>query len=244
MSQIYTDETPADVKNAKGLHLLTQSTPNGQKVQILLEELAAAYGLDFSTTLINIFSNEQKKDWFLRLNPNGKIPVIVDNTSSKPVPVFESSAELLYLVEKYDKEHRFGFTTPEEQSQLLQWLFFFHGGGGPIQGQFTFFNKFAKEKVPLAIDRFRTEILRVYDVLEIQLAGRITGQAKQYLVGNGKGKYSIADIAIYPWVAKYDFSGLTREDLDKFPHLLQWVERIGERAAVKTGTGDKYQPKK
>jgi len=107
MASLYGDDTPDSVKNAKSLHLVTQSTPNGQKVQILLEELALLYGTTWDTTLINISTNEQKKDWFLRLNPNGRIPVIIDNTVSPPFPVMETSAELLYLVNKYDKNNAF-----------------------------------------------------------------------------------------------------------------------------------------
>lgn len=127
MSYLYGDDTPADVKNAKGLHLVTQSTPNGQKVQIFLEELALVYGTTWTTTLINIMTNEQKKDWFLRLDPNGRIPIIIDNTQSPPFPVHETSAELLYLLKKYDKDDVFGFKDELDRSQALQWLFFWHG---------------------------------------------------------------------------------------------------------------------
>ncbi|CAD0024098.1 unnamed protein product [Aureobasidium pullulans] len=144
MAEIYTNETPQEVKEAKGLHLLTQSTPNGQKVQIMLEELAAVYGSTWTTTLIDISTNEQKKDWYLRLNPNGRIPTIVDNTKERPFSVMETSAELLYLY-----------------SQMLQWLFFWHGSGAPYQGQLGFFSR-AAEKVPMAIERFRNETLRVF----------------------------------------------------------------------------------
>jgi len=136
-SNIYTEETPEPIKSAKGLHLITQSTPNGQKVQILLEELKDIYQTEWSTSIINIGTNEQKKDWFLRLNPNGRIPVIVDNNLSPPYPVMETSAELLYLIEREDKDNVFGFTDPLEKSQLLQWLFFWHGSGAPYQGQGT-----------------------------------------------------------------------------------------------------------
>jgi len=107
MASLYGDDTPDSVKNSKGLHLVTQSTPNGQKVQIMLEELALLYGNTWDTTLINISTNEQKKDWFLRLDPNGRIPIIIDNTVSPPFPVMETSAELLYLVNKYDKNNAF-----------------------------------------------------------------------------------------------------------------------------------------
>ncbi|KAL1622892.1 hypothetical protein SLS56_008573 [Neofusicoccum ribis] len=243
MSYLYADDTPADVKNAKGLHLVTQSTPNGQKVQIFLEELALVYGTTWTTTLINIMTNEQKKDWFLRLNPNGRIPIIIDNTQNPPFPAFETSAELLYLLKKYDKDDVFGFKDELERSQALQWLFFWHGSGAPYQGQLNHFGKFAKDKLPYAIERFKNETLRVYGVLEIHLSGKYSGEPREYLAGNGKGKYSVADIGTWPWIAKWEFSGLTKEDVSQFPHLLKWIDRIAERPAVKTGTGEKYQAK-
>ncbi|KAI9790216.1 MAG: hypothetical protein M1835_001121 [Candelina submexicana] len=287
-SNLYTDETPKEVKEAKGLHLITQSTPNGQKVQILLEELKDIYNTEWTTTLINIMTNEQKKDWFLRLDPNGRIPVLVDNTQSPPFCVMETSAELLYLLKFADKNDEFGFKDEYERSQALQWLFFWHGSGAPYQGQLNHFRKFAKEKLPCmytysslaiidtqpairlldpllnplelqpyaqcttskkltdkrledAIERFKNETLRVYGVLEIQLSGKYTNEPKDYLAGNGKGKYSVADIGTWPWVKGWSFSGLTEEDMKPFPHLLKWIDRIAERPAVKRGTGEKYQ---
>ncbi|THW55363.1 hypothetical protein D6D20_09544 [Aureobasidium pullulans] len=188
MAEIYTNETPQEVKEAKGLHLLTQSTPNGQKVQIMLEELAAVYGSTWTTTLIDISTNEQKKDWYLRLNPNGRIPTIVDNTKERPFSVMETSAELLYLVKKFDKDGLFTFDDELEYSQMLQWLFFWHGSGAPYQGQLGFFSR-AAEKVPMAIERFRNETLRVFGVLEIQLSGRYSDGPREYLAGAGKGKF-------------------------------------------------------
>jgi Glutathione S-transferase, N-terminal domain len=132
----------------QGLHLITMSTPNGQKVQILLEELAQVYGTTWTTTTINIGTNEQKKEWFLRLNPNGRIPVLIDNTQTPPFPVMETSAELLYLLKFSDKEDRFGFKDELERSQCLQWLFFWHGSGAPYQGQTSHFARVAPEKIP------------------------------------------------------------------------------------------------
>lgn len=145
---LYGPDTPSSVSQAKDLHLITQSTPNGQKVQIMLEELADAYGTTWSTTTIHIMTNEQKKDWFLRLDPNGRIPILVDNTKNPPFPVMETSAELLYLEKFADKKDIFGFTDDVERSQCLQWLFFWHGSGAPYQGQVNHFSKFAKEKIP------------------------------------------------------------------------------------------------
>lgn len=241
---LYTDETPPSVKNAKGIHLISMSTPNGQKVQIFLEELKDAYGLDFSTTLIHIMTNEQKKDWFLRLDPNGRIPVLVDNTKSPPFTVHETSAELQYLQKSVDKDNKFGFADELEQNQSLQWLFFWHGSGAPYMGQLNHFGKFIKEDIPYAVERFKNETLRVFGVLEIHLSGKYTGEPREYLAGKGKGKYSISDIGTFPWVKGWSFSGrINEKDMEPFPHLLKWIDRIAERPAVQRGIGDKYAPK-
>jgi len=237
---LYTDETPAAVKNAKGLHLITQSTPNGQKVQIMLEELADVYGTEWTTTKIDIATNEQKKEWFLRLDPNGRIPILVDNTISPPFPVMETSAELLYLLKFADKDDKFGFKDELERSQCLQWLFFWHGSGAPYQGQVNHFGRFAKEKIPYAIERFTNETLRVYGVLEIHLSGKYTGEPRDYLAGNGRGKYSVADIGTWPWIKGWKVSGITEEQMAAFPHLKNWIARIAERPAVQRGIGAKY----
>lgn len=102
------------------------------------------------------------------------------------------------------------------------------------------FNKFSKEKLPYAIKRFHDETLRVYGVLEIRLSGKYTGEPREYLAGKGKGKYSVADIGTWPWVNMWEFSGFTKEEMEAFPHLNKWIERIKQRPAVKKGTGEKY----
>ncbi|KAI1849148.1 hypothetical protein JX265_012781 [Neoarthrinium moseri] len=238
--KLFIAETPAEVKDAKGLHLITQSTPNGQAVQIYLEELAEAYGLKFTTTLINISTNEQKKEWFLRLNPNGRIPVLVDNSQNPPFPVHETSAELLYLLKEADKEDKFGFKDDFERSEALQWLFFWHGSGAPYQGQTNHFKKAAPEKIDYAINRFHNETLRVYGVLEIRLSGKYTGEPREYLAGKGKGKYSVADIKTWPWVKGWERTGFSKQEMEAFPHLLKWIDRIAQRPAVQKGIGEKY----
>ena len=114
-----------------------------------------------------------------------------------------------------------------------------------VTGQVNHFNKFAKEKIPYAIERFKNETLRVYGVLEIQLSGKYTGQERDYLAGNGRGKYSVADIGTWPWVKGYAFSGFSKdEDMKPFPHLLKWIDRIASRPAVQRGVGEKYNEKK
>ncbi|KAG9784538.1 hypothetical protein ABEF95_014185 [Exophiala dermatitidis] len=239
-NNLYIAETPKDVANAKGLHLITQNTPNGQATQIMLEELADAYGTEWTTTLINISTNEQKKEWFLRLNPNGRIPVLVDNTLSPPFPVIESSAQILYLEKVADKNNTFGFKDDLERNEALQWMFFWHGGGAPYQGQVNHFTRAAPEKIPYAINRYKNETLRVYGVLEIRLSGKYTGEPRDYLAGKGKGKYSVADIKTWPWVKGWERSGFTAEDMKPFPHLLKWIDRIAARPAVQRGIGEKY----
>lgn len=124
--KLYISSTPDDIKNAKGLHLITQNTPNGQATQIMLEELGAKYGTQWTTSVINISTNVQKDEWFLRLNPNGRIPTLVDNTQSPPVPVIETSAQLLYLLKFFDKEDAFGFKDEFERLNCLEWMFFWH----------------------------------------------------------------------------------------------------------------------
>ncbi|KAH6672228.1 glutathione S-transferase [Halenospora varia] len=241
-SNFYLDGTPDDIKNAKGLHMITMSTPNGKKVQIMLEELKLKYGTDFTFTMFNIQTNDQKKDWFLRLNPNGRIPVLIDNTKTPPFPVMETSAELLYLLKEFDKEDAFGFKDELERNQCLQWLFFWHGSGAPIEGQLNWFGKMAPEKNEMALTRFKNEALRVFGVLEIHLSGKHTGEERDYLAGNGRGRYSVADIGTWPWVNGWDFSGqLTDQDMKQFPHVLKWLARIGERPGVKNGCDKKYQ---
>ncbi|GMG29677.1 unnamed protein product [Aspergillus oryzae] len=161
MSSFYTDKTPDPVKNAKGIHLITSLTPNGRKVHILLEELKDVYGLEWTTSLIDLDTKEQKKNgssnsiptvynhFLVQENqttstnpiPPGRIPILIDNTRSPPHPVMESSAELLYLVSSIDKDHQFWFSDPIEQSEAYQWLIFWHASGQPIQGQYNYFRR-------------------------------------------------------------------------------------------------------
>ncbi|KAK7757538.1 hypothetical protein SLS62_000553 [Diatrype stigma] len=172
---------------------------------------------------------------FLRLNPNGRIPAIVDNRRSPPAAVQESSACLIYLLSSEDSERRFGFEDDLEHSELLQWLFFWHGSGAPYQGQVIHFTRAAPEKIDHAVTRFRNETLRVFGVLEIRLSGKYTNEPRQYLAGRGKGKYSIADIKAWPWVSYWQNCGFTKQEMESFPRLLDWIDRIAQRPAVKLG---------
>ncbi|KAK1974213.1 glutathione S-transferase-like protein, partial [Colletotrichum cereale] len=207
--------------------------------EVALEELADVYGLEWTTTLIDTSTNEQKQDWFLALNPNaGRIPIIIDNAQSPPFPVMETSAELLYLL-KFDKKNYFGFKDELEQSEALQWLFFWHGGGAPYQGNLGFFSR-AQEQSSFAIDRFRKETYRVFGVLELRLSGKYTSQPRDFLVGKGRGKYSVSDIGAWAWVKNWLRSGYTVKEMEKFPHVLEWIDGIAKRPAVQRGISSKY----
>jgi len=211
------------------LQLYTWGTPNGKKVSIMLEELKATYGLSYDIHPINISTNVQKEPWFLALNPNGRIPVLVDR-NRHGFAVFETAAILLYLAQHYDTARHFAFdpaVQADEYSRMLQWMFFAHGGIGPMQGQLNHFARFAPEDIPYAKKRYLDETKRLYGVLDIRLNGR------DWLAGSERGRYSIADMNAFPWVAGHGFAGI--ETLDEWPHVEAWVERCSERPAVRAG---------
>lgn len=191
----------------------TFTTPNGRKVSIMLEEV----GLPYTPHVIDIRKGDQFTPEFVAINPNSKIPAIVDQENG--LAIFESGAILLYLAEKTGK---FLPTEMKARFQVLEWLMLQMGSIGPMFGQLNHFRKFAPEPIPYAIARYETETLRLYSVLDTQLA------AAEFVCGD----YSIADMAIYPWVAIYEFQGLT---LDNHPHLKRWVEAIAQRPAVQRG---------
>jgi glutathione S-transferase len=209
--------------------LYTQGTPNGVCVSILLEELKDVYGLEYEAVSMSIrdsdigkVHNQVKSPWFLEINPNGRIPAIKHDDFS----VFETSAILLYLAAQFDKNHKFSrdpVADPKGYSEELQWLFFTHGGVGPMQGQANHFNLFAPEKIPYAINRYLNETRRLFGVLEDRLKDR------EYL----NGTYGLADIKTFPWVRMGPRTGIPLED--EFPKIKAWVDRIEQRPAVKAG---------
>ncbi len=162
----------------------TFTTPNGRKVSIMLEELALPYNVHS----IDISKNDQFTPEFIAINPNSKIPAIIDQETG--ITVFESGAILMYLAEKTGK---FLPTATAEKYEVIQWLMFQMGSVGPMFGQLNHFRRYAPEQIPYAIDRYQKETLRLYGVLDRQLADR------EFVCG----EYSIADMAIYPWVAIY-----------------------------------------
>ena len=189
-------------------------TPNGLKISIALEEM----GLDYQVTPINILEDDQFEPDFLRISPNNKIPAIVDQDgpNHQAISVFESGAILQYLGRKT------GLFYPQDEQarvEVEQWLMWQIGGFGPMLGQNHHFNKFALEEVPYAVERFMKETKRLYSVLEKQLIGQ------QFVAG----EYSIADIAIYPWIRRCEWQKINLED---YPNVKAYMQRIEARPAV------------
>jgi GST-like protein len=198
------------------IQLYTWATPNGKKVSVMLEEVELSYEVHS----INIAKGDQLKPEYLAINPNNKIPAIIDTDGpgGKPLKLFESGAILMYLAEKTGK------FLPQEMAkryEVIQWLMFQMGGVGPMFGQANYFYRL-EEKVPFAIDRYYKEAIRLYKVLEQTLGQR------DYLAGD----YSIADIATYPWIGRHEGHNVK---LEEFPNVKRWFETISQRPAVKRG---------
>ncbi len=197
------------------IDLYTAATPNGWKVSIALEEL----GLAYTVKPVDLGSGEQKEPSFLAINPNGRIPAIVDHDAGD-LTLFESGAILIYLAEKAGALLP---TEPHGRSQTIQWVMFQMAGVGPMQGQANVFYRYAPEKIPWAIDRYHRETRRLYEVLDGRLA------ENEYLAGD----YSIADISVWPWMSIRDWAGVDLAGLD---HLQRWFEQVGARPAVQKGS--------
>lgn len=196
------------------IELYTAATPNGHKVSIALEEL----GLEYRVHPLDFNKKEQKAPDYLKINPNGRIPAIIDRDAGD-FAVFESGAILLYLAEKT------GQLLPADaqgRSQVIQWLMFQMGGVGPMQGQANVFFRYFDEKIPSAIARYQNETRRLYEVLDTRL------QSVDFLAGD----YSIADIATYPWVRVHEWAGVS---VDGLTALQAWMQRMAERPAVQRG---------
>ncbi len=196
------------------IDLYTAATPNGHKVSIALEEL----GLPYTLQVLDLSQNEQKAPAFLAINPNGRIPAIVDREADD-FAVFESGACLIYLAEKTG---RLMPADAKGRSRVLQWLMFQMGGIGPMMGQANVFFRYFPEKIPAVIDRYQGESKRLFRVLDGQLKDH------EYLAGD----YSIADIANWAWVRTHRWSGV---DMDDLPHLKRWRDAIRARPAVQRG---------
>ena len=191
-------------------------TGNGKKITIMLEEC----GLEYRAIPVNINKGDQYKPEFEALSPNNKMPAIVDHdVEGGPITMFESGAILQYLGEKTGK---FLPSDTRGKYQVLQWVYWQVSALGPMAGQAHHFLRYAPEKIEYPMHRFRTEVARLYTVMDKQLA------THDYIAG----AYSIADIACWPWVFRYDWQG---QDLNDFPHVKRWFEAVGARPAVKKG---------
>ena len=197
------------------IELYTSPTPNGYKISVALEELDIPYNVH----VVNLQSGDQKKPEFLELNPNGRIPVIVD-TDNDDISIMESGAQLIYLAEKAGKLLP---TETKARSKVIQWLMFQMGGIGPMMGQANVFYRYwPGEKIQPAIDRYQNEGRRLFEVMETRL------KDNEYLADD----FSIADIANWCWVRIYKWSGINIDGLDG---LQRWVNMMEERPACKKG---------
>ena len=194
------------------------ATPNGHKIHIMLEET----GLEYTAHAVDIGAGDQFKAEFLRISPNNKIPAIIDHDGphGKPLALFESGAILIYLAEKTGQ---FLPADPVGRYTTLEWLMFQMGGVGPMLGQTHHFRNYAPEKIEYAVNRYTNETRRLYGVMEKRLS------STAYLAGDD---YTIADIATFPWTRSWKNQGI---ELDDFPKVKNWHERIAERAAVQRG---------
>ena len=193
------------------IKLYTAATPNGWKISIALEEM----GLPYEVRVIDFAAQEQKADWYVRLNPNGRIPTLDDGGFI----LFESGAILIYLAEKTGK------FLPQDvhgRSRVIQWLMFQMSGVGQMMGQANVFLRYFPEKIPAAIERYQREVTRLFGVLDRQLASH------EYIAG----EYSIADMALWPWVSGYEWSGVS---VAEFASLQRWLSLVGARPAVQAG---------
>jgi GST-like protein len=200
------------------IDLYTWNTSNGKKPQIFLEEVGAKY----NTHPININKNEQFTPAYIKINPNSKIPAIVDSEGpdGKPLTLFESGAILMYLGEKFG---RFFPQEPRKKWETVQWLMFQMGGVGPMFGQAHHFMRAKKDEIPYGSERYGNEAKRLYGVMDRRLEDNAFFSGKDY---------SIADIAIYPWVARHEWH---RVELGGFPAVKRWYDAVGARPAVSRG---------
>jgi len=194
------------------------ATPNGHKVHIMLEEC----GLTYRVHPVNIGAGDQFQPEFLKISPNNKIPAIVDSQGpdGQPISLFESGAILIYLAAKTGKLMP---AADRDKYEVLQWLMFQMGGVGPMLGQAHHFRIYAPQKIDYAIDRYTNEARRLYGVMDKQVAQH------RYIAGDA---YTIADIAIYPWLRSWQNQGI---DWAAYPHLKRWFDEISERPAVIRG---------
>ncbi|WP_170607578.1 glutathione S-transferase family protein [Ruegeria arenilitoris] len=198
------------------IDLYTWTTPNGRKVSIMLEELGVAY----NAHPIDISKGEQFAPEFLKIAPNNRIPAIADHETG--INMMETGAIMLYLAEKYERFLPEG----DEKWPAIEWLMWQMGGVGPMFGQVHHFVKYNRGKSSYAEERYSTEAKRLYGVLNTRLEGR------DFIAGAGRGEYSIADMATWPWVSRFEWQEI---DLNDYPNVKEWYLRIASRPAVQRG---------
>lgn len=229
---IFSENDPKAIGiTAPYLKLYTSNTPNGFKITILLELL----GLDYFVRPIDLFAAEQKEEWYLKFNPNGRIPSLTHvNKDGDISHINESAAIMIYIADKFDVDNKVSFEHgSKEYYEMLEWTFFQMAGLGPMKGQYHYFSHFAAEKDEFAIDRYYKETLRLIGVLEERLERNKTG----FLVGD---HISIADICSYPWLD----GRFTLEGIENFPRVIQWMENIRKIPEVKVGMSIPGTPEK
>lgn len=204
------------------LRVYSWPTPNGHKVHIMMLECGQVLDSDWQAIAVDIGAGDQFQPAFLEISPNNKIPALWDpcGPDQQPISVFESGACLLYLADKYDQ---FRGQTERERLDVMQWLMFQMGGLGPMLGQAHHFRIYAPEPIAYAVNRYTQEAKRLYRVLDQRLAHAA------YVAGQ---QYSIADIAIFPWIASWEKQGI---EWTNYPHLQQWFHTVGQRPAVHAG---------
>lgn len=219
MSSVLKAEYAPLPKGKALIQLYSWATPNGHKIHIMLEECGFVLGKDWDLHAIDIGKGEQFNPEFLAISPNNKIPVLTDRAGpgGKPISLFESGAMLMYLAGKTGK---FLPDSTYDKYKVLEWLMFQMGGVGPMLGQTHHFRLYAPVKIEYAIDRYSNETKRLYGVIDKQLS------THRYIAGK---KYSIADIAIFPWLRNWKNQGI---EITDFPHLHAWFNGISERPAV------------
>ena len=198
------------------IDLYTSTTPNGRKVSIMLEEL----GVPYEAHAVNLDQGDQHKPEFLAISPNNRIPAIVDRDTG--MSLMESGAIMLYLGQKYDRFICKG----DAFWEMMEWLMWQMGGVGPFLGQVHHFVKYNKGKSPYAEGRYTKEAHRIYRVLDKRLEDR------DFIAGEGRGEYTIADMATWPWISRFEWQEI---DLKVYPNVCEWYVRLAERPGVQRG---------
>ncbi|OAV88081.1 hypothetical protein PTTG_29159 [Puccinia triticina 1-1 BBBD Race 1] len=237
----------AGTKSPRRLRLITINTPKGQEVQIFVEELKAKYDFKLIHQVCDVRKGFQKSEEFLKLNPNGKIPVLIDNNhnalniSGHPFCIMESPAIVDYLSVRIDKKRLFSFTHPLERCEMEQWITWGISELGYMTDECIHFLRYAPQGQGKVIEHHTRNLLVAYHALERHLSGPPPLAAQDYIAGCGKGTYSIADMVTWPSINVNHLCGLEASTLDDLPHVKAWFVRIGSRRQVISGSSSKYE---